>query len=61
MKLEQLMRLIVIAIVLMVAFAVLGVVLKFGTVLLNIGIRVLFLLFVVAVILRLVEYIRSRK
>lgn len=60
MRIEQLLRLIVVAIVLMVAFSLLGFVLRFGSVLLGIGLKVLVLLLIVAVILRFIEALRKR-
>ena len=60
MKIEQLLRLIVIAIVLLVAFSLLGFVLRFGSVLLGIGLKILVLLLIVAVVLRFIEALRKR-
>jgi hypothetical protein len=60
MKIEQLLRLIVIAIVILVAFSLLGYVLRFGSLLLGIGLKILVLLLIVAVILRFVEALRKR-
>lgn len=61
MKIEQLLRLLVIAIVLMIAFSVLGFVLKFGTVLLKVGVQILIFLLIVAVVLRFIEVLRNRR
>ncbi|MEM6647953.1 MAG: hypothetical protein AAF730_17050 [Bacteroidota bacterium] len=53
MDVQQILRWIVIAIVLMVMFSLLGVILKVGGALLGIAVKVLVVLFVIAVILRL--------
>ncbi len=61
MKVEQLLRLIVIAIVLVIAFSLLGFVLRFGSVLLGIGLKILVLLLIIAVILRFFEALRKKR
>ena len=58
MRIEHILRLIVIAIVLVVAFSLLGWILEFGSMLVGIGLRVLILLLMVAVILRLIQALR---
>ncbi len=59
MKIEHILRLIVIAIVLVVAFSLLGWILEFGSMLVGIGLRVLILLLMVAVILRFIQALRK--
>ena len=61
MKIDQLLRLLVIAIVLMIAFSLLGFVLKFGTVLLKVGVKVLIFLLIIAVVLRFIEVLRNKR
>ncbi len=61
MKLEQILRLIVVAIVLMVAFSLLAFVLKIGAVLLSLAVKILVLLLLVAVVLRFVDLIRGKR
>jgi hypothetical protein len=61
MKLEQILRLIVVAIVLMVAFSLLGYLLRIGSFLLGISIKVLIVLLLVAVVLRFVDLLRRRR
>ena len=58
MRIEHILRLIVIAIVLVVAFSLLGWILEFGSMLVGIGLRVLILLLMVAVILRFIQALR---
>lgn len=60
MRIEHILRLIVIAIVLVVAFSLLGWILEFGSMLVSIGLRVLILLLMVAVILRFIQALRKK-
>lgn len=59
-KIDQILRLIVIAIVLMVAFSLLGFILKIGSALLSIGFKILMILLVIAIILRFIAALRRR-
>ena len=61
MKLEQILRLIVVAIVLMVAFSLLGFLLRIGSVLLGLGVKILILLLLVAVVLRFIDLVRGKQ
>ncbi|MEM1269114.1 MAG: hypothetical protein AAF752_14945 [Bacteroidota bacterium] len=61
MTVEHVIRLIVIAIVLLVAFSLLGFILKVGSMLLGLGVRILLVLLVIAIILRIFEVVRSRR
>ncbi len=59
-KIDQILRLIVIAIVLMVAFSLLGFILKIGAALLSIGFKILMILLIIAIVLRFIELLRRR-
>ena len=61
MKLEQVLRLIVIAIVLMVAFSLLGFLLRIGSVLLGLSVKILVVLLLVAVVLRFIDLLRGKQ
>jgi hypothetical protein len=61
MKLEQILRLIVVAIVLMVAFSLLGFLLRIGSVLLGLGVKILVILLLVAVVLRFIDLLRGKQ
>jgi len=61
MHLNKILQLIAIVIVALVAFSFLGVLLKIGTVLLGIALRVLILLLVAVIILRLLALLISRR
>lgn len=61
MDTQQILRWIVIAIVLIVAVSLLGFILKIGAVLLKIGLRILLILFLVALCLRFFDLLRERR
>ena len=61
MKLDQILRLIVVAIVLMVAFSLLGFLLRIGSVLLGLGVKILIILLLVAVVLRFIDLLRGKQ
>lgn len=61
MKLDQILRLIVVAIVLMVAFSLLGFLLRIGSVLLGLGVKILVILLLVAVVLRFIDLLRGKQ
>lgn len=60
MDIQQILRWIVVAIVLLVAMSLLGVVLKVGAVLVSLALKLLVVLFVIAVILRLFGMLKKR-
>lgn len=60
MDIQQILRWIVVAIVLLVAMSLLGVILKVGAVLVQIALKLLVFLFIVAVILRLFGMLRKK-
>ncbi|HEY5564140.1 MAG TPA: hypothetical protein VIL33_01025 [Rhodothermia bacterium] len=61
MKLDQILRLTVVAIVLMVAFSLLGFLLRIGSVLLGLGVKILVILLLVAVVLRFIDLLRGKQ
>ena len=61
MKLDQILRLIVVAIVLMVAFSLLGFLLKIGSVLIGLSVKILVILLLVAVVLRFIDLLRGKQ
>jgi hypothetical protein len=61
MKLDQILRLIVVAIVLMVAFSLLGFLLSVGSWLLGLAVKILVILLVVAVVLRFIDLLRGKQ
>lgn len=60
MDIQQILRWIVVAIVLLVAMSLLGVVLKVGAALVSLALKLLVVLFVIAVILRLFGMLKKR-
>lgn len=61
MDIQQILRWIAIAIVLIVAAGVLSIILQVGAVLLKLALKVLLFLLIVAIILRFVDAIRQRR
>ncbi len=61
MDIQQILRWIVIAIVLVVAVSLLGAILQIGALLLKIGLRVLLILFLVALALRFFDLLRKKR
>ena len=61
MKLDQVLRLIVVAIVLMVAFSLLAFLLQIGSFLLSLAVKILVVLLLVAVVLRFIDLLRGKK
>lgn len=61
MDIQQILRWVVIAIVLVVAVSLLGTILQIGAVLLKIGLRVLLILFLIAVVLRFFDLLRENR
>lgn len=61
MDIQQVLRWIVVAIVAIVAVSLLGAILKVGVVLLKFGLRVLVVLFLVAVALRFFDLLRQKR
>jgi hypothetical protein len=61
MFLQQVLRWLVIAIVLIVAFSMMGFVLKIGAVLFGLALRILLLLLIVAIILRFVTVLQTKR
>jgi len=61
MKLDQILRLVVVAIVLTVAFWLLGILLSIGSWLLGYAVKVLVVLLLVAVILRFIDLLRGKR
>lgn len=61
MKLDQILRLIVVAIVLMVAFSLLGFLLRIGSVLIGLAVKILVILLLVAVVLRFIDLLRGKQ
>ncbi|HUF09240.1 MAG TPA: hypothetical protein VMO47_07970 [Rhodothermales bacterium] len=61
MKLDQILRLTVVAIVLMVAFSLLGFLLRIGSVLLGLGVKILVILLLIAVVLRFIDLVRGKQ
>ena len=61
MLIQRILKLMLVAIVLIVAFALLSVLFKVGIALLGIGLKVLVLLFIVAAVLRFIELVRERR
>ncbi len=61
MDIQQVLRWIVVAIVLIVAMSLLGAILKVGLVLFKIGLRLLLILFLVAVALRFFDLLRQKR
>ena len=59
MKLEVILRWIIIAIVLIVAVSLLSVILEIGAAILHFAVRVLLILFLVAIVLRFAEHWRG--
>ena len=61
MLIQRILNLMLVAIVLIVAFALLSVLFKIGLALLGIGLKVLVLLLIVAAVLRFIELARERR
>jgi len=61
MTLQRIIQVILVIIVLMVAFSLLVFLLQIGQALLSIGLRLLFLLLVIAAILRFFELLRNKR
>lgn len=61
MDIEQVLRWIIIAIVLLVAVALLTVILKVGAVLLQVALKVLLILLLVAIALRFFDVLRGKR
>jgi hypothetical protein len=61
MDIQQILRWIAIAIVLIVAAAVLSIILQVGAVLLKLALQVLLFLLLVAIVLRFVDVLRQRR
>lgn len=61
MLIQRILKLMLVAIVLIVAFALLSVLFRVGIALLGIGLKVLVLLLIVAAVLRFVELVRERR
>lgn len=61
MDIQQVLRWIIIAIVLIVAVSLLSVILDIAGALLNIGLKVLLVLFLVAIVLRFFDLVRERR
>jgi hypothetical protein len=61
MLIQRILQLLLVAIVLMVAFALLSFLFKIGMALLGIGLRLLIVLLIVAAVLRFFELLRERR
>ena len=61
MTIQRILQFILVAIVLMVAFSLLVLLLRIGTVLLGFGLKLLLLLLVVAAILRFIELVAQKR
>lgn len=61
MNIQQVLRWIAIAIVLIVAVAVLSVILKVGAALLSLALKVLLVLLLIAIVLRFIDVVRDRR
>ena len=61
MLIQRILKLMLVAIVLIVALALLSVLFKVGIALLGIGLKVLVLLLIVAAVLRFFELVRERR
>jgi hypothetical protein len=61
MTIQRILQFILVAIVLMVAFSLLVLLLRIGTVLLGIGLKLLLLLLVVAAVLRFIELLANKR
>jgi len=61
MTIQRILQFILVAIVLMVAFSLLVLLLRIGTVLLSIGLKLLLFLLVVAAILRFIELLANKR
>ena len=61
MDIQQILRWIVMAIVLMVAVALLGVILKFTGVLLQVALKILLFLLLTAIVVRFISLLRERR
>lgn len=61
MLIQRLLQLLLVAIVLMVAFALLSFLFKIGVVMLAVGLKLLILLVIVAAVLRFIELLRARR
>ena len=61
MDLQQILRWIMIAIVLIVAMSLFSVILQVGAVLLKLGLKILLVLLLVAIVLRFFSHLRQRR
>jgi uncharacterized membrane protein len=61
MTIQRILQFILVAIVLMVAFSLLVLLLRIGTVLLGIGLKLLLFLLIVAAILRFIELLANKR
>jgi len=61
MTIQRILQFILVAIVLMVAFSLLVLLLRIGTVLLSIGLKLLLFLLVIAAILRFIELLANKR
>ncbi len=61
MTIQRILQFILVAIVLMVAFSLLVLLLRIGTVLLGMGLKLLLLLLIVAAILRFIELLANKR
>lgn len=61
MSIENVLRLLVVAIVLLVAFWLLGLLLKIGAALLSLGVKLLVILLLVAIVLRFIDLVRNKR